>query len=90
MGWPYDEDDGLRDRVVTLTVGQLTDALAEALKVVSDAEPKWKRGDRAFVEVEVTGLQHEGAHVSVSTVDTKNKQSFDIPAYGLMESRHAS
>lgn len=90
MGWPYDEDDGLRDRVVTLTVGQLTDALAEALKVVSDAEPRWKRGDRAYVEVEVTGLQHEGAHVSVSTIDTKNKHSFDIPAYALMESRHAS
>lgn len=80
------------DRRVTLTVGQLTDAIAKALEVVEDAppEPKWKRGDRAFVEVEVTGLQHEGAHVSVSTVDTKNKQSFDIPACALMEIRHAS
>ena len=47
-----------RDRKVTLSVGQLTDALAEALKVVSDADaPRWKAGDRALVEVQVTGEQ---------------------------------
>lgn len=51
----YQELDVGRDRVVTLTIRQLTDALAEALKVVSDAGPRWKKGDRAYVEVEVTG-----------------------------------
>lgn len=68
------------NRKVTLTIEQLTDALADAL-----AEARWKRGDRAYVEVEVTGLQHEGAHISVSTVDTKTKRSFDVPAYALKE-----
>ena len=55
-----------RDRKVTLIVGQLTDALAEALKVVADApsEPKWKKGDRAYVKVEVTGTHGiNGEHV---------------------------
>jgi hypothetical protein len=53
--WNIDEQD-LCDRGVTLTIGQLTDALAEALKVVSDVTPTWKKGDRAFVEVEVMGI----------------------------------
>jgi hypothetical protein len=57
MGWKEPEPKLDRDRVVTLTVGQLTDALAEALRVVQEvpAEPQWKKGDRAYVEVEVTG-----------------------------------
>lgn len=67
-----------RDRKVTLTIGQLTDALAEALKVVTDAseEPKWKKGDRAFVEVEVTGihgLKNEHANIVVVGVAGKER-----------------
>lgn len=83
MGWPYDEDEGLRDRVVTLTVGQLTDALAEALKVVSDVEPRWKRGDRAYVEVEVTGKHGGGKHVNLQIVGAKSNVA--IPANLLKE-----
>jgi hypothetical protein len=49
-----------RDRKVTLTIGQLTDALAEALKVVADAKPQWTVGDRAYVEVHVTWVSPSG------------------------------
>ena len=96
MLWPWhtkDEPTELGydpDRVVQLTVGQLTDAIAEALKVVSDApsaplaEPKWKRGDRAYVEVEVTG----GSDNNVNTVVvgmSGNGRSLNVPSVVLME-----
>lgn len=84
MGWPYDEDDGLRDRVVTLTVGQLTDAIAKALDVVEDAppEPRWRRGDRAFVEVEVTGASN--GYVNVVPYGPRRKHSFALPADSIV------
>lgn len=58
-------------------------AILAALK--SMQEPKWKKGDRAYVEVEVTGHQHNDAHISVVTIDTKRPQGFDVPAYALQE-----
>ena len=72
------------DRKVTLTVGQLIDAIAEALKVVEDAppEPKWKRGDRAFIEVEVTGEQR--GHVNFVLANAKHI-SLVLPADALQE-----
>lgn len=72
--------DELYDRVVTLTVGQLTDALAEALKVVSDAEPTWKVGDKALIEVEVVGVLGERARVTFEGVG-----SISIPVSILEE-----
>lgn len=71
-----------RDRVVTLTVGQLTDALADALKVVSDAGPRWKKGDRAYVEVEVTGGQ--GGCTNFVLADAKHI-SLTLPTTALQE-----
>lgn len=78
------------DRKVTLTVGQLTDAIAKALEVVEDAppEPKWKRGDRAFVEVLVTAA--EGDNVSIVASGYRSNGSITIPADALMETSHAS
>lgn len=72
-----------RDRKVTLTVGQLTDALAEALKVVSDAGPRWKKGDRAYVEVEVTGIDKGCVNFRFS--DWKGTASFTLGADYLKE-----
>lgn len=85
MEWNYSTRPvpELRDRVVTLTVGQLTDALAEALKVVSDVGPTWKKGDRAFVEVEVTGI--EKGSVNFKFADWKGTASFTLGADYLKE-----
>jgi hypothetical protein len=68
----------LRDRVVTLTVGQLTDALAEALKVVSDAAPAWKVGDRAFVEVEVVSAYADGSRVNLKLPNSNGTALFGV------------
>lgn len=56
------------DRKVTLTIGELVNALADALAVVEDVptEPKWKKGDHAYVEVEVTGVQGSASNGHVS------------------------
>ena len=91
MGWDeyWSDADAAkldRDRVVTLTVGQLTDALAEALKVVSDVptEPQRKKGDRAFVEVEVTG--GGGNNVNVVIVGMAgNGRGLSVPSNILKE-----
>jgi len=82
MAMACGEKNDLQSRVVTLTVGQLTDALAEALKVVSDAEPRWKKGDRAYVEVDVTGGDDE--HVNVVPVGSRRRRSFGLPASSLV------
>lgn len=72
-----------RDHLVTLSIGQLTDAIAEALKDVSDAEPRWRKGDRAYVEVEVTGKHGGGKHVNLQIVGAKPNVA--IPANLLKE-----
>ena len=71
-----------RDRLVTLSIGQLTDAIAEALKVVSDAGPRWRKGDRAYVEVEVTGGR--GRYTSFVLVGSKHI-SLTLPTTALQE-----
>ncbi|MGB3042504.1 MAG: hypothetical protein WBB98_04900 [Xanthobacteraceae bacterium] len=83
MDWKEPEPKLDRDRIVTLTVGQLTDALAEALKVVSDAEPQWKKGDRAYVEVEVTGT--DKGSVNIKFADWHGTASFTLGADYLKE-----
>ena len=80
------------DSKVTLTIGEFVNALSEALKVVESASPatgaeqqpypKWKRGDRAFVEVEVTGEQ--GGHTNFVLADAKHV-SLTLPATALQE-----
>ncbi|EKS29297.1 hypothetical protein [Afipia felis] len=74
-----------RKRMVTLNVGQLVDAIAEALRVVEDApeEPKWKAGDRAYVEVEVTGT--DKGSVNFKFADWKGTASFALGAHYLKE-----
>jgi hypothetical protein len=76
---PADHD---RDRRVTLTVGQLTDAIAEALKVVEDA-PQWAKGDRAYVEVEVQGTRD--SDVFFTFANFHSKSHFTLPASLLQE-----
>lgn len=83
-GWKMPLDLHGRDRQITLTVGALTDALAEALKVVSDvpAEPQWKPGDRACIEVEVTGVHGpSGKHVNYVIAGlTGKRRGGSVPA----------
>ncbi len=91
MDWKEPEPRLDRDRVVTLTVGQLTDALAEALKVVKEvpAGAKWKRGDRAYIEVELTGFHGtDNAHTSCRLIDadpTKTRNDIGVPVSALIE-----
>lgn len=81
MGWPYDEDEGLRDRKVTLTVGQLTDALAEALKVVSDAdEPPFKVGDLIPASLTVTGVDRDNVHFTFNGAFGPLRKSYAVKA----------
>jgi hypothetical protein len=81
--WGEPEPELARDRKVTLTVGQLTDALAEALKVVSDAGPQWKKGDHAYVEVEVQGTRD--SDVFFTFANFHSKSHFTLPASLLQE-----
>lgn len=71
------------DRVVKLSVGRLVEALAEALKVVEDDKPRWKKGDRALVEVEVTGS--DKGSVNFKFADWKGTASFTLGADYLKE-----
>lgn len=81
--WPYRSSPINDDTVVTTTIGRLTAALAEALKAVDIvAEPQWKKGDRAFIEVEVTGEQN--GCVNFVLADCKHI-SLTLPATSLKD-----
>lgn len=55
------------ERIVKL-IGQLVELAATP----SDTAPKWKKGDRAFVEVEVTGVYGPGGkYVNLGVVGAK-------------------
>lgn len=80
------------DRKVTLTIGELVNALGDALHVVEDApeteeqevEPKWKRGDRALVEVEVTG--NSGGKLNVVVIGMAGKgRGLTVPPIVLLD-----
>lgn len=73
------------DRKVTLTIGELANALADALAVVEDVptEPKWKKGDHAYVEVEVQGTRDSDVFFTFANFHSKSQ--FTLPASLLQE-----
>lgn len=80
--WPFPKQDLDRDRKVTLTVGQLTDALAEALKVVSDAEPEptFKVGDVIPASLTVTGVDRDNVHFTFDGAFGPLRKSYAVKA----------
>jgi hypothetical protein len=81
--WPFPRAELNDDTVVTTTIGKLTAALAEALKAVNVVdEPQWKPGDRACIEVEVTGVHGpNGEHVNYVIAGlTGKRRGGSVPA----------
>ena len=85
MEWKVEPASYDPNRKITLTIGNLVNALADALTVVEDApeEQKWKKGDRAFIEVEVQGTRD--SNVFFTFANFHSKSHFTVPASLLQE-----
>lgn len=64
--------------VVTCSIGQLTQALAEALKAVSVVRPI-KIGDKISIDATVTGLDKGSAQFTLDAVPNHMLRSFSFP-----------
>lgn len=80
-----------RDRKVTLTVGQLTDALAEALKVVTDApsESEFDVGDEIDATPLVTGINGDTISFVIVGDDGHDRSNRHIKRNRLAQIRDA-
>jgi hypothetical protein len=73
------------DDIVEMSIGDLIDAFAEALKVVGKKAPAFKKGDRVVITGTVTGLQNGHANINVDGVNKHPNMAFPVGALKLDE-----
>lgn len=80
------------DRKVTLTIGRLVDALADALKVVEDdaGSPVFKVGDEFHARIKVTGAQDDIVNFVFAGDEGHDRSSHNINRYRLSQIKESA